>query len=112
MDIDALEAMIERGQDSAMLRLTLGRAYRERGEMEIAERHLRQAVTLQPGYAAAWKSLAQCQEAAGRDAEALRSYGQGLEAARDNGDMQLVKEMEVFRRRLDRRTTNDNPDSR
>ncbi|MBA1147958.1 tetratricopeptide repeat protein [Ectothiorhodospiraceae bacterium WFHF3C12] len=106
MDIDALEAMLDRGQDGAMLRLTLGRAYRERGEMELAERHLGEAVRQKPDYAAAWKSLAQCQEAAGRDREALASYRGGLESARANGDMQLVKEMEVFSRRLERRLDN------
>lgn len=103
MNIDALEAMIGRGQDSAMLRLTLGRAYRERGDLESAERHLGEAVRQQPDYAAAWKSLAQCQEAAGRIDTALETFGRGLEAARSNGDMQLVKEMEVFQRRLQRR---------
>lgn len=102
MDINALEAMIARGQDSAMLRLTLGRAYRAAGELAVAERHLAEAVRQQPDYAAAWKSLAQCQQAASRDAEARESFRQGLEAARANGDMQLVREMEVFLRRLDR----------
>lgn len=103
MDIDALEAMIERGQDGAMLRLTLGRAYRERGELQTAERHLAEAVRQKPDYAAAWKNLAQCQEAAGRDEAAGESFRLGLEAARANGDMQLVKEMEVFQRRIERR---------
>jgi len=102
MDIEALETMIERGQDSAMLRLTLGNAYRQREDWEQAETHLRQALTLKSDYSAAWKALAKCLEARGRRDEAIQAYESGLEAARTNGDMQLVREMEVFLRRLRR----------
>lgn len=85
-----------------MLRLTLGNAYREREDWDRAEAHLRQAVALKNDYSAAWKALAKCLEARGQREAAAEAYESGLDAARANGDMQLVREMEVFLRRLRR----------
>lgn len=100
MDIDALEKLLERGQDSAMLRLALGNAYQRRGERETAMRHLREAVRLDPDYSAAWKGLGRLLAEAGCCEEALETYRRGLEVAERRGDMQVVRELQVFIRRL------------
>ncbi|WP_435103153.1 tetratricopeptide repeat protein [Arhodomonas sp. AD133] len=102
MNIDALEAMLARGQDSAMLRLTLGNAYAKAGDSERAESHLRAAVTQDAGYSAAWRALGRLQQKAGELDAAAESYRQGLTAARERGDMQIVRELEVRLRRLER----------
>lgn len=102
MDIDALEKMLARGQDSAMLRLTLGNAYQCRGERETALRHLREAVRLDPNYSAAWKGLGRLLAETGRHEEALETYRRGLAVAERQGDMQVVRELRVFIRRLER----------
>ncbi|MDN5869685.1 MAG: tetratricopeptide repeat protein [Nitrococcus sp.] len=102
MDIDALEKMLARGQDNALLRLTLGNAYMRRGEREIALDHLRQAVRLDPDYSAAWKALGRALADSGCREEALEAYRRGLEVAERRGDMQVVRELRVFIRRLER----------
>lgn len=101
MNIDALEKMIARGQDSAMLRLTLGNAYVRQGQPEAAIEHLRQAVALDPGYSAAWRALGRLQLKQGERDAALETFRQGLAAARERGDMQVVRELEVRVRRLE-----------
>lgn len=101
MDTESLERMIDSGRDSAMLRLTLGNAYAREGDREAAERHLREAVTIDPQYSAAWRALGRLQERGGDCDAALASYREGLAAARANGDMQVVRELEVRVRRLD-----------
>lgn len=101
MNIEALEKMIARGQDSAMLRLTLGHAYAKQGQPETAIEHLRQAVTLDPGYSAAWRALGRLQLRQGERDAALETFRQGLAAARERGDMQIVRELEVRVRRLE-----------
>lgn len=55
--IDALLRMLDRGQDSALLRFSLGNEYRAAGRHDEAITHLQQAVRLDPGYSAAWKLL-------------------------------------------------------
>ncbi len=102
MNIDALEAMLARGQDSAMLRLTLGNAYAKSGNNERAEAHLRAAVDQDAGYSAAWRALGRLQQKAGEPDAAAESYRRGLAAARERGDMQIVRELEVRLRRLER----------
>ena len=55
--LDALEKLLKQGQDSALLRFGLGRAYLEAGRIQEAVVHLEAAVTLDPGYSAAWKAV-------------------------------------------------------
>lgn len=102
MDIKALEAMLARGQDSAMLRFTLGNAYAKEGETEAAVAHLREAVRLDPEYSAAWKALGRVLAKDGQTDEALTVYRHALEVAERRGDMQVVRELRVFIRRLAR----------
>lgn len=101
--IEALLAMLRRGQDSALLRFSLGSEYRAAGREEEAIEHLERAVELDAGYSAAWKLLGRAREAAGREEEAMAAYGKGIEVAEQKGDRQAAKEMGVFLRRLEKR---------
>lgn len=85
-----------------MLRLTLGNAYLREGEQETALHHLREAVRLDPDYSAAWKGLGRLLAETGGREEALEIYRRGLEVAERQGDMQVVRELKVFIRRLER----------
>ena len=60
------EAMLARGQDSALLRFALGEEYFKRAEHANAASHLAQAVSLDPGYSAAWKLYGKALAGAGR----------------------------------------------
>ncbi len=97
--IGNFEAMLARGQDSALLRYGLGNAYLNEGQAEAAVPHLAEAVRLDPGYSAAWKLYGKALAAAGRHAEALSAFDQGIATAQAKGDVQAAKEMQVFRKR-------------
>ncbi len=94
--------MLAQGRDSALLRLSLGNEYHKAGRLEEAITHLRAALAFDPRYSAAWKQLGKCLAEAGRTREALEVYAQGMAAAEDKGDIQAVKEMRVFARRLEK----------
>jgi tetratricopeptide (TPR) repeat protein len=100
--VDNLEAMLARGQDSALLRFSLGSEYLKLGQLEKSLVHLQRAVELDPGYSAAWKLYGKALLQAGRAAEAVQVFDAGIQAARERGDVQAAKEMEVFRRRAAR----------
>ncbi|HEX2139609.1 MAG TPA: tetratricopeptide repeat protein [Woeseiaceae bacterium] len=106
--LEALLGMLERGQDSALLRFSLANEYRAAGRHEEAIEHLGQAVKLDPGYSAAWKLLGRSLESAGRPDDALAAWRTGIEAAETKGDRQAAKEMTVFLRRLEKKR-NDAP---
>ena len=96
---NTFEAMLARGQDGEMLRYTLGRAYLDEGDPGRAVEHLERAVELKPGWSAAWRSLGRARAAAGDHLAALDAFDRGAEAAAANGDVQIGKEIDVFRRR-------------
>ena len=98
--IDNFEAMLAAGQDNAMLRYTLGGAYLKQGDAERAALHLRQAVTLDPQYSAAWKLYGKALAEAGQTAGAIHAYETGIAVAERKGDVQAAKEMKVFMKRL------------
>ena len=95
-----LELMLERGQDSPLLRYTLGLECLKAGELVASIDHLRQAVDQNPRYSAAWKALGDAHARAGSPDRAAEVYERGIAAAREAGDIQAAKEMEVFLKRI------------
>jgi predicted Zn-dependent protease len=100
--IARFEAMLESGQDSAMLRLALANALVGDGRMEDAILHLERALELDAGYSAAWKLLAKNLLAVGERERVLEVCAKGIQVASDKGDLQAVKEMEVYAKRARR----------
>ena len=97
-----LESMLAAGKDGALLRYTLGKAYADDEQMAVAREHLRKATALDAEYSVAWKQLGKVELALG-DAQAARAaWQQGLSCAQARGDAQVVKELQVFLRRLDK----------
>lgn len=99
--VDRLEAMLAQGEDTALLRFSLGNALLEPDPARAAG-HLERAVALDPDYSAAWKLLGRAMAASGRDEEARAAFARGIETAERCGDIQAAKEMQVFLRRLDK----------
>jgi Tfp pilus assembly protein PilF len=95
-----LEALLAKGGDGATLRLALASRYLDDGDAASAVKHAEAAVRLDPEYSAAWRALGRALTAAGRTADALRSYERGIEVAQKRGDHQAAKEMRVFSKRL------------
>lgn len=98
--IDNFEAMLARGQDSEMLRYTLGNAYMGEELYPQAIVHLQKAVELKPDYSAAWRQLGRALAAAEQLLEAKEAFDQGEIVAEANGDKQAAKEINVFRKRV------------
>ncbi|OLC90648.1 MAG: hypothetical protein AUG87_13725 [Candidatus Rokubacteria bacterium 13_1_20CM_4_70_14] len=86
--------------DDPVVRFGLAGAYLDAGLAEEAVAEYREAVRLKPDYTAAYRGLGRALERAGRLDEARAAYGRGLEVARQTGDLQTGKEIEVFLRRL------------
>lgn len=87
-------------RDGALLRFSIGAEYLKAGDPGNAAAQLREAVTRDPDYSAAWKLLGSALADAGRAADALEAYEQGIAVAERRGDKQAAKEMTVFARRL------------
>ena len=100
MNIAALEKMLAAGNDSAMLRFTLGKLCFDQSESGKAIEHLRAAVQHDPSYSAAWKLLGRALADAGLQDDAMETFRRGIAVAEEKGDKQAVKEMQVFLRRL------------
>jgi uncharacterized protein HemY len=97
-----LELMLQRGQDSPLLRFSLGSECLKEGDYLVAIGHLQEAVQQKPAYSAAWKKLGEAYAASGAPGRAEAVYLQGIEAAEAQGDVQAAREMRVFLRRLQR----------
>lgn len=97
-----LQLMLDRGQDSPLLRFALGQEFLKAGDLVAAIEHLRQAVDQNPRYSAAWKALGDAHARAGSAERAADVYERGIAAARAAGDIQAAKEMGVFLKRLRR----------
>lgn len=100
--IDNLQAMLKRGQDSALLRYGLGAEYLKANDHRQALIHLAEAVRLDPGYSAAWKLYGKALATDARHAEAIEAFDRGIAIAEAKGDVQAAKEMAVFRKRARR----------
>jgi len=98
----ALEKLIGTPRDGALLRYSLGLEYQRAGDLAGALEHLREAVSRDPLYSAAWKTLGKVLTGLGRRTEALDAYRKGIQAAVAKGDRQAEKEMTVFARRLEK----------
>ena len=100
--ISNLEKLIGTPRDGALLRYSLGLEYEKAGRAADAAAQLREAVTRDPLYSAAWKALGRVL-AESQPEEALAAFRQGIEAAKSKGDRQAEKEMTVFARRLEKK---------
>jgi len=95
-----MEAMLESGQDNALLRFTLGSAFLKKGDAAQAVKHLRVAVQYDTEYSAAWKIYGKALQELGDFEAAQAAFESGIAAAQHHGDVQAAKEMKVFLKRV------------
>ncbi len=98
--IERFESMLADGQDSALLRFSLGGACLKAGFYARAIDHLLHALELDKNYSAAWKYYGMALDKNGQTEDAIAAYKSGIAIARKNGDIQAAKEMKVFLKRL------------
>ena len=95
--------LLERDPDNPMILYSLGSELFKEGEYAEARDHLRRAVENKPDYSVAYRTLGRAHFELGENAEARRVFADGREVAERNGDLQTVKEIDVFARRLEKR---------
>lgn len=103
--IASLEKLLFSGQDNAMLRFGLGSAYFQQKDFHSAVLHLEKAVEHDPDYSAAWKLLGKALVECGQRDRAATAFEKGIACAEQKGDIQAVKEMRVFLKRLNKGDT-------
>ena len=104
--IERLRAQLDAGRDSPLLRFGLGSALLQERACTEAVEHLRRCTEQMPDHSAAWKLLGRGYMALG-DLDAARgAFAQGLLVARDRGDKQVEREIEVLTRKLDKLADN------
>lgn len=90
-------------RDGALLRYSLGAALLDANDAAEAVLQLREALTFEPQYSAAWKLLGKACLQSGDEHAAAEAWREGIAVAHKRGDVQAQKEMTVFLKRLEKR---------
>ena len=99
-NLDKFKSLLVSGNDNALLRYSLGNEYFKINDFDNAITHLSKAVEFKQDYSAAWKLYAKALVENGQKDKAIKTYKKGIAVAEKNGDIQAVKEMNVFLNRL------------
>lgn len=101
--VDMFSKLLERDPENPMVLYSLGsELFKEERYTEASER-LRKAVENKPDYSVAYRTLGRALYELEEDDEALRVFEEGRNIAQRNGDLQTVKEIDVFTKRLRKR---------
>ena len=95
--------LLERDPQNPMVLYSLGNELFKEGEYAEARRFLERAVENKPDYSVAYRMLGRSLYELGEYGEARRVFTRGRAIAQENGDLQTVKEIDVFVRRIDKR---------
>jgi predicted Zn-dependent protease len=95
--------LLRRDEGNPMVLYSLGNELFKEGRYAEARDYLRRAVENKPDYSVAYRTLGRAHFELGEDVEAREVFRRGRKVAEENGDLQTVKEIDVFTRRLDRR---------
>ena len=90
MDRKVIEKMLAQGNDSAMLRYTLGSLLLKEDLSGEAVLHLEQALAQDSNHSASWKLYARALAAEGRRSEAIEAFEKGIAVAEKRGDKAVV----------------------
>jgi predicted Zn-dependent protease len=103
MDTERLaqfEALVALEPSDTVVRFGLGELYLQAQAFAQAAEQFAEIIRLDPHYSAAYRYLGQAYAALGRRPEAAETFQRGIAIAEARGDLQTVKEMRVFLRRL------------
>ena len=95
--------LLEKDPENPMILFSLGNELFKEGQYAEARDHLRRAVENKPDYSVAYRTLGRAHYELHEDAEARRVFTEGRQVAQSNGDLQTVREIDVFMRRLEKR---------
>ncbi|MFD1217386.1 MULTISPECIES: tetratricopeptide repeat protein [Microbulbifer] len=100
--IERLQAQLDAGKDSPLLRFGLGSALFNAKNYAEAAVHLRECVKQMPDHSAAWKLLGRSEMSLDNRDAAEEAFTRGLRVAEDKGDVQVAREIGVFLKKLAR----------
>lgn len=95
--------LLEKDPHNPMILYSLGNELFKEEKHSEAREYLRRAVENKPDYSVAYRTLGRALYELGEDAEARRVFSEGREVAERNGDLQTVREIDVFVGRLEKR---------
>jgi predicted Zn-dependent protease len=100
---DMFRKLLEKDPGNPMVLYSVGNELFKEGRYGEARDHLRRAVANKPDYSVAYRMLGRAHYELHEDNEASSVFLKGKEVAQENGDLQTVKEIDVFLRRLQKR---------
>jgi Tfp pilus assembly protein PilF len=100
VEINKMESMLGLGQDNALMRFTMGKAFIKHGKFVKAAEQLVIALELEPKYSAAWKLYAQTLTELNQIKAAIEAYQQGISVANNKNELQLEDEMKAALQKL------------
>ncbi|MGI8650365.1 MAG: tetratricopeptide repeat protein [Rubrobacter sp.] len=96
--------LLVRDPDNSMVLCSLGLELFKEDHYEEAREHLQRAVETKPDYSVAYRALGRSLMELERYDEAREVFRRGRAVAEENGDFQTIKEIDVFSKRLEKRT--------
>ena len=99
-NLETFKALLDKGNDNALLRYSLGNEYFKAHDFKQAITHLKKAIAFNKSFSAAWKLYAKALSENKQHTEAISAYEKGITIAEENGDIQAAKEMRIFLKRL------------
>jgi len=100
---DIFRKLLEKDPNNPMIIYSLGNELFKEGRCEEARDLLQRAIQNKPDYSVAYRMLGRAYYELHENAEARNVFLKGKEVAHGNGDLQTVKEIDVFLRRLEKR---------
>ena len=100
---DMFRKLLEKDPDNPMILYSLGNELFREDRYEEARDLLRRAIENKPDYSVAYRMLGRAHYELHENTGARNAFLKGKEVARENGDLQTVKEIDVFLRRLHKR---------
>jgi len=100
---DMFRKLLEKDPDNPMVLYSLGSELFKEGRFGEARDLLQRAVENKPDYSVAYRMLGRAHFELHENSEARNVFLKGKEVAQKNGDLQTVKEIDVFMRRLEKR---------
>lgn len=101
--VEMFSKLLDRDPENPMVLYSLGSELFKEERYEEARDRLRKAVENKPDYSVAYRALGRALYELEEDEDALQVFERGREIAQSNGDLQTVKEIDVFTRRLHKR---------
>jgi uncharacterized protein HemY len=100
---DMFRKLLEKDPRNPMILYSLGNELFKEKHYEEARDLLQRAIDNKPDYSVAYRMLGRAHFELHENAEARSVFLKGKEVAQENGDLQTVKEIDVFMRRLEKR---------